>query len=169
MRVSAVAIVALALAAAGCAHEVPGLKEKAQQLRPGGSRSAGSCAKYEAFIESAWVKCIVVVRGTRRSAIAFVATRLRKQGFRLGCEDSLGTLELVGVHGRTRVIADARPGAITFDPADGGKPLDVVDARFVSGPSRRIPAGSVGLKIAVDKLESTDGSYPLPPGACPSS
>jgi hypothetical protein len=168
VRVSAVALVALALAAAGCAHEVPALKAKAKQVTPAGSRNAGDCASSEAVIESAWVKCIVVVRGTRRSAIAFVSRRLRKQGFRLGCRDELGTLELVGVHGHTRVIADARPGAITFDPADGGKPLDVVDARFVSGPSRRIPAGAVGLKIAVDKLESRAGSYLLPPGDCPS-
>jgi len=168
VRASALALVALALAAAGCAHEVPSLKAKAEQVTPAGSRSAGKCASSEAFIESAWVKCIAVFRGTRGSAIAFVSRRLRNQGFRLGCRDELGTLELVGVHGHTRVIADARPGAITFDPADGGKPLDVVDARFVYGPWRRIPAGSVGLKIAVDKLESPAGSYPLPPGDCPS-
>jgi hypothetical protein len=168
VRVSAVALVALALVAAGCAHEVPGLKAKANEVTPAGSRSAGDCASSEAVIESAWVKCIVVVRGTRRSAITFVSRHLRKQGFRLGCEDSLGTLELVGVHGHTRVIADARPGAITFDPADGGKPLDVVDARFARPGSRRIPTGSVGLRIGVDTLESADSSYPLPPGECPS-
>jgi hypothetical protein len=167
VRVSAVALVALALAATGCAHEVPALKAKAREVTPAESRSAGDCASSEAVIESAWVKCIVVFRGTRHSAIAFVSRRLRKQGFRLGCRDELGTLELVGVHGHTRVIADARPGAITFDPA-GGKPLDVVDARFARPGSRRIPAGSVGLRIGVDKLESTDSSYPLPPGDCPS-
>jgi hypothetical protein len=167
VRVSALAFVALAIAATGCAHEVPALKSKAKQVTPAGSRRAGDCAGSEAVIESAWVKCIVVVRGSRRSAIASVSRRLRKEGFRLGCRDELGMLELVGVQGHTRVIADARPGAITFDPTDGGKPLDVLDARFVSGPSRRIPAGSVGLKISVDKLESPIHPYPLPSGACP--
>jgi hypothetical protein len=114
------------------------------------------------------VKCISVVRGTRRSAIASVARRLRKQGFRSGCsDDRLGALELIAVREGIRVSAEARPGVITFDESDGGKPLDVVDGRFVSGPSRPIPAGSVGLKIDVDKLESRMHPYPLPAGACP--
>jgi hypothetical protein len=168
VRASAAALAVLALAATGCGHEVAALKAKAGQVTPAGSRRAGDCAGSEAFIESAWVKCIVVVRGTRHSAIASISRRLRKQGFRLGCRDELAALELEGVGGHTRVIANARPGAITFDPSDGGKPLDVVDARFAPPGSRRIPAGSVGLKIDVDKLESPAQSYPLPSGACPS-
>src|SRR3954453_7663249 len=55
VRGSAVAVVALALAAAGCAHEVPALKAKAREVTPAGSRSAGDCASSEALIESAWV------------------------------------------------------------------------------------------------------------------
>jgi len=92
---------------------------------------------------------------------------MRVRGFRLGCEAPLGALELVAVRGTTRVIAGARPGAITFDESDGGKPLDVVDARFAPPGSKRIPAGSVGLTISVDKLESRLDPYPLPRGACP--
>jgi len=85
----------------------------------------------------------------------------------MGCEDSLGALELVAVRGQVRVIADVRPGAITFDPSDGNKLLDVVDAKFAPPGSRKIPAGSVGLKVSADKLETSAGSYPLPRGSCP--
>ena len=156
----------LAILAAGCGSDVSQLKAEVTNAAPVASRSAG-CTGLDGFIESAWVKCILVVHGTRREVIADVATRLRRRGFRLGCEDSLGTLELVAVRGQTRVIADARPGAITFDPSDGGKPLDVVDSKFAPPGSRRIRAGSVGLELDADKLETPAASYPLPRGSCP--
>lgn len=167
MRTAAAIASALAIMAAGCGRELPGLKANAKSVTPTGSRPAGDCAGSERFIESAWLKCIVVVRGTRRSAITEVANRLRKRGFRMGCEDALGALELVAFRGRTRIIATARHGAITFDESDGGKPLDVVDARFAPAGSRRIPTGSVGLKISTDKFTPSSTPY-LPGGSCPS-
>jgi hypothetical protein len=168
MRVAAAIASVLAVLAAGCGGELPELKANAESVTPAGSRPAGTCAGSERFIESAWVKCIVVVRGTRRSAITEVSNRLRKRGFRMGCEDALGELELVAVRGSMRIIASARHGAITFDESDGGKPLDVVDARFAPAGSRRIPVGSVGLEIGADKIEpSSASSYLLPHGSCP--
>jgi hypothetical protein len=166
MRGLAVAFFSLAVIVAGCGGQVGELKAEVTSATPGGSRPAGACAGLESFIESAWMKCIVVVHGTRREVIADVARRLRRRGFRLGCEDSLGELELVAVRRGTRVIARARHGAITFDESDRGEPLDVVDARFAPPGSRRIPVGSVGLKLSADKLESSATGYPLPPEAC---
>ena len=168
MRAAAAIASALAMMATGCGRELPALKANAKSATPTGSRPAGDCAGSERFIELAWLKCIVVVHGTRRSAITEVANRLRKRGFRMGCEDALGTLELVAFRGRTRIIASARHGAITFDESDGGKPLDVVDARFAPAGSRRIPTGSVGLEISTDKFVPSSTPYPLPGGSCPS-
>jgi hypothetical protein len=163
----ALAFSVLTVTAAGCGSDVRQLNAEVTNATPATGRSAGKCAGEEALIESAWTKCILVVHGTRRVVIRDVARRLRKEGFRMGCEDSLGALELVAVRGQVRVIADVRPGAITFDPSDGNKPLDVVDAKFAPPGSRKIPAGSVGLKVSADKLETSAGSYPLPRGSCP--
>jgi hypothetical protein len=168
MRAAAAILSLLAVLGAGCGGELPQLKANVKSSKPLASRPAGDCSGSERFIESAWWKCIVVVRGTRRSAISELSGRLRKRGFRLGCEDALGALELVAIRGRTRIIASARQGSITFDESDGGKPLDVVDARFAPAGSHRIPVGSVGLKINADKLEESSASYPLPQGSCPS-
>jgi hypothetical protein len=168
MRAAVAIASVLAIMSAGCGGELPELKADASSATPTGGRAAGDCAGSERFVESAWVKCIVVVRGTRRSAIADVSNRLRNQGFRVGCEDALGSLEVVAVRGRTRIIASARHGAITFDESDGGKPLDVVDARFAPAGSRQIPNNSVGLKINTDKFEPSSTPYPLPRGSCPS-
>ena len=169
MRAFAAIALLLAFIVVGCGSEMPKLQARVKGATPAGRRSAGACAGSEAFIESAWVKCIFVVRGTRESAIAQVSNRLRKRGFRLGCEDALGALNLVAVRGRTRLIATARPGAITFDESDGGKPLDIVDARFAPPGSRRIPSGSVGLKISTDTLSAASPlPYPLPVSSCPS-
>lgn len=165
---AAAAIALVALLAAGCGHELPELKANAKSVTPTGSQPAGTCAGSERFIESAWLKCIVVVRGTRRSAIIEVANRLRKRGFRMACRDALGALELEAVRGQTRINAIARYGAITFDESDGGKPLDVVDAQFAPAGSRLIPTGSVGLNISTDKLLPSSVPYLLPHGACPS-
>ena len=152
---------------AGCGGELPDLKAKARSATPTGSQPPGDCAGAERFIESAWLKCIVVVRGTRRSAIADVAKRLFEHGFRMGCEDAVGGLEVVAVRGRTRIIVSARRGSITFDESDDGKPLDVVDSRFAPPGSRRIPAGFVGVKISADKPLPSSPRY-LPNGACTS-
>jgi hypothetical protein len=168
MRAAVAIASVLAIMSAGCGGEVRELKADVKSATPTGGRPAGDCSGSERFIESAWVKCIVVVRGTRRSAIAEVTNRLRKEGFRVGCEDALGALDVVGVRGRTRITASARHGAITFDESDGGKPLDVVDARFVPAGSRRIPNNSVGLKINAGKFEPSSTPYELPRGSCPS-
>jgi hypothetical protein len=168
MRAAVAIASVLAVMSVGCGGELPELKANAKSATPTGSRPAGNCAGSERFIESAWLKCIVVVRGTRRSAITEVSNRLRKQGFRVGCEDALGALEVVGVRGRTRIIASARHGAITFDESDRGKPLDVVDARFATAGSRRIPNNSVGLNISAGKFDPSSTPYPLPRGSCPS-
>jgi len=168
MRAAAAIAAILALFAAGCGHRLPELKADAKSVTPTGSQPAGTCAGSEQFIESAWLKCIVVVRGTRRSAITEVANRLRKRGFRMACRESLGALELEAVRGRTRINARARHGAIIFDESDGGKPLDVVDAKFAPVGSRLIPTGAVGLYISTDKLQPSSVPYLLPHGACPS-
>jgi hypothetical protein len=168
MRAAGAIAVILAVLGAGCGHELPELKASAKSVTPTGSQPAGTCSGSEQFIESAWLKCIVVVRGTRRSAIAEVANRLRKRGFRMACRDSLGALELEAVRGRTRINAKARHGAIIFDESDGGKPLDVVDAKFAPVGSRLIPTGSVGLSISTDKLQPSSVPYVLPHAVCPS-
>jgi hypothetical protein len=99
MRTAAAIGSALAILAPGRGRELPELKANAKSATPAGSRPAGDCAGSERFIESAWLKCIVVVHGTRRSAITEVANRLHKRGFRMGCEDALGALELVAFRG----------------------------------------------------------------------
>ncbi len=167
MRAAVALALVLAVVAAGCG-ELPELKANAKSVTPTGSRPAGNCSGSERFIESAWLKCIVVVPGTRRSAITEVANRLRKRGFRMGCEDALGALELVAVGGGMRISASARHGVITFDESDGGKPLGVVDAQFAPAGSRRIPTGSVGLEIITGKFVASATPYPLPRGSCPS-
>jgi hypothetical protein len=167
MRAAASIALVLALVVAGCG-EIAGLKANVEAATPSGSRPAGECAGSEHFIESAWIRCIVVVHGTARSAIREVSDRLRAREFRVGCRDAVEGLELVATRGRTRIIAHAANGAITFDESDGGKPLDVVDARLAKPGSRQIPAGFVGLDISADKLRSSSESYPLPRSACPS-
>jgi hypothetical protein len=166
MRRTASLLGVFALIATGCG-ELRELKDESNRATPTGSRRAGSCTGSEQFIESAWWKCIVVVHGTRRSAIADVAGKLRRRGFRLACSDALGSFELTAIRDHTRVIARARHGAITFDPTDGGKPLDVVDARFAPPGARRIPPGSVGLVLTTDKLLDASLPYPLGHGKCP--
>ena len=168
MRTAVAIASVLAIISAGCGGEVPELKANTKSATPVGARQAGDCAGSERFVESAWVKCIVVVRGTRRSAIAEISNRLRREGFRVGCEDALGALEVVAIHDRTRIVASARHGAITFDESDGGKPLDVVDARFAPAGARRIPDNSVGLKINAGTFEPSSTPYPLPGASCPS-
>jgi hypothetical protein len=168
MRAAAAIASVLAVMSAGCGGELPELKTNVESVTPTGGRLAGKCAGSERFIGPAWVKCIVVVRGTRRLAIVEVSNRLRNEGFRVGCEDALGALEVVAVRGRTRIIVSARHGAITFDESDGGKPLDVVDARFAPAGSRRIPNNSVGIKISASKFDPSSAPYSLPHGSCAS-
>ena len=65
MRGLAVAFFSLAVIVAGCGGQVGELKAEVTSATPGGSRPAGACAGLESFIESAWMKCIVVVQQVR--------------------------------------------------------------------------------------------------------